>query len=287
MENHLPENHDSVADDPLVPPDGLSDAAPPDNSPADPTDQPLEAALPEAPATPDADSEPNSPASPSAAQSTNEPASGTPEAPAPPTANTPNEKQPRAKRPIKPGRENNLLKGDRTGVGGVKTPEGKAISSRNNLKHGMYSRLPFYLLPNESQQEYDALLDRLRTQYPPVDESSAQMLELHVQAFYRLGRCNHAEYLAESADRTNFEKFQRGVTAVGMHRTRCERSYYLHLDQLKQLLADYKKEQEEILENMQDEELETLEEEAKPKPRFNADGEEMDPTYPRTSFYKI
>jgi hypothetical protein len=38
---------------------------------------------------------------------------------------------------------------------------------------------------------------------------------------------------------------------------------------------------------MQDEELEKLEEEAKPKPRFNADGEEMDPTYPQTAFYKI
>src|SRR5208283_2754019 len=273
MDNKLPSPHDEVPD-PLVTPDGLSsDAAPTDNTPADPSDQPLDAAPPEAPGTPDAISESglqsgDTPAdsSSSDSQSSNAsdvPVAGTPEAPAPPSTHTPQSKQPRAKRPNHPDRDHKLLKGDRSGIGGPATPEGKAVSCLNNLKHGMYSRLPFYLLPHESQQEYDALLDRLRTLYPPIDESTAQMLELHVQAFYRLGRCNHAEYLAESADRTNFEKFQRGVTAVGMHRTRCERSYYLHLDKLKQLLADYKKEQEEILENMQDEELETLEEEAK------------------------
>jgi hypothetical protein len=242
MENHLPESHDSVADDPLVPSDGLSDAAPPNNSPPDPPDQPSDAALPEAPGTPDADSEPNVPASPSDAQSNDPnandaPASGAPEAPAPPTTNIPKCKQPRAERPNKPEREHNILKKNRDGVGGVKTPEGKAISSLNSFKHGIYSRLPFYLMPGESQEQYDALLDRLRTEYPPIDESSAQMLELHVQAFYRLGRCNHAEYLAESADRTNLEKFLRSINTVGMHRTRCERSYYLHLDKTEAALG--------------------------------------------------
>src|SRR5271169_6283697 len=113
------------------------------------------------------------------------------------------------------------------------------------------------------------------------------MLEMHVQAFYRLGRCNHAEFLAESSDRTDLDKFVRRVGNVGMHRTRCERSYYLHLDKLKQLLADYQQQQDKIREQLKDEELEKLEEAAKPKPRFNADGEEMDPTYPQTAFYKI
>ena len=115
----------------------------------------------------------------------------------------------------------------------------------------MHSRLPFYLLPNESQEEYEALRGHMRTLYPPVDESSAQMLEMHVQAFYRIGRCNHAEYLAETADRTDLSKFLRGVASVGLHRTRCERSFYLHLEKLKFLLADYQQEQEEIREQLQ------------------------------------
>ena len=254
MPTQLTNNHDPVSNDPVVP-DGLNDAAPTNNNTtAESMDQPIEAAPPEAPGTPDA---------------------------------TPKSKQPRAKRPNHPDREHCLLKTDRTGIGGPSTEAGKAVSSLNNLKHGMYSRLPFYLLPGESQEEYDALLDHLRTLYPPIDESSAQMLEMHVQAFFRLGRCNHAEFLAETADRTIMDKFLRGVTSVGTHRTRCERSYYLHLDKMKQVLADYRQQQEAILEKMQNEELEKLEVESQPKPRFNAEGEEMDPAYPQRHIWKL
>src|SRR5271169_246015 len=113
------------------------------------------------------------------------------------------------------------------------------------------------------------------------------MLEMHLQAFYRLGRCNHAEFLAETSDRTDLDKFVRRVTSVGMHRTRCERSYYLHLDKLKQAFADDKQQQDEIREQLQDEEREKLEQESIPKPRFNADGEEMDPDYPQRTIRKI
>jgi len=264
------------------------------SEPAPPAaDQPIEDASPEAPGTPDAVPESSHTQSgdrqSNDAQSPDSSASDTPEASAPPSTNTapPKTKQPRAPRPKNPDRVNKLLKTDRTGIGGPATDAGKAASSRNHLKHGMYSRLPFYLLPSESQEEYDALLAHLRTLYPPIDESSAQMLELHVQAFYRLGRCNQAEYLAETADRTDLTKFLRGVTTVGTHRTRCERSYYLHLDKMKQVFADYQKQQEEIRERQQDEELEHLEREAEPKPRFNEDGEEMDPNYPQIAIQKI
>ena len=283
-------NRDEVHDL-IAPPDGLSDAAPPDNNapadpPIDPVDQPIEAALPEAPGTPDAPTESSDP-QPGDTPVSDAPDSGTPEAPAPPTTEAKKTRQPRAKRPNKPGREHCLVKTDRTGIGGVKTPEGKAISSLNNTKHGMYSRLPFYLLANESQEEYDALHDRLRTLYPPIDESSAQMLEMHLQAFYRIGRCNHAEFLAESSDRTDMDKFLRRIGNVGLHRTRCERSYYLHRDKLMQLFADLKKQQDEIREQLQDEEMDKLEEESIPKPRFNAEGEEMDPNYPQRTIRKI
>ena len=71
MANNLIENHDTI-NDPVVTPDVVEpDAAPTDNdTPADPpvdpvvdpTDQPA-TALPEAPGTPDADSESNDPES--------------------------------------------------------------------------------------------------------------------------------------------------------------------------------------------------------------------------------
>jgi hypothetical protein len=40
--------------------------------------------------------------------------------------------------------------------GGPRTPEGKAISSLNNLKHGLTGS--FHILDNESQREFDLLL---------------------------------------------------------------------------------------------------------------------------------
>jgi len=128
---------------------------------------------------------------------------------------------------------------------------------------------------------------RLRKQYEPISEASEQILAQLIQASWRLGRCDRAEYLAETTEAPDFDRYQRRVFGASSYRTRCERSYYLHYEKLKQLFADYKKEQEEIREKMQDEELEKLEEESKPKPRFNADGEEMDPTYPQAAFYKI
>ena len=303
MSNNLSKNHDTISDDPVVTPDAVKpDAAPHNDTPADKTDQPT-TAPPEAPGTPDADPESRDPESGnpppcdpescdenSCANATNPPVSGDPDSGTklPPfTMDTPTAEPPRTKRGNKPGREHKLLKKDRSGIGGPATVAGKAVSCLNNVKHGMYSRVPFYLLPNESQEEYDALLDRMHTLYPPVDESSAQILELHVQAFYRIGRCNHAEYLAETADRTDLSKFLRGVTNVGMHRTRCERSFYLHLDQLKQLLADYRREQQALLDDQQRREIEAVEEAAKPKPRFNEEGEEMHPDFPVTHIWKL
>src|SRR5271170_47018 len=288
MSNNLPENHDQVPDL-LVTPDGLEpDAAPPiDNTPADPSAaRPIEAPSPEASGTPDAtkssDAQPDTPVSDSSA-------SGTPEASAPPSTNTapPKTKQPRAPRPKNPDRVNKLLKTDRTGIGGAKTPEGRAASSMNNAKHGMYSRGPFRLMPWESQDDYDALADRMRKQYPPIDEVSEQMLDQLTQAFWRFNRCDHAEYLAETGDMANMEKYQRGIFGASSYRTRCERSYYLHMKNLERHFADFKREQDEIRTRQQDEELEHLEREAEPKPRFNEDGEEMDPNYPQIAIQKI
>src|SRR5271170_890474 len=288
MSNNLPENHDQVPDL-LVTPDGLEpDAAPPiDNTPADASaDQPIEAPSSEAPGTPDAtkssDAQPDTPVSDSSA-------SGTPEASAPPSTNTapPKTKQSRAPRPNHPDREHKLLKTDRTSIGGAKTPEGQAASSMNNAKHGMYSRGPFRLMPWESQDDYDALSDRMRNQYPPIDEVSEQMLDQLTQAFWRFNRCDHAEYLAETGDMANMEEYQRGIFGASSYRTRCERSYYLHMKNLERHFADFKREQDEIRERQQDEELEHLEREAEPKPRFNEDGEEMDPNYPQIAIQKI
>jgi hypothetical protein len=132
----------------------------------------------------------------------------------------------------------------------------------------MYSRLPFYLLSAQR-----------RIQRPDAGNARLSLL--------RLGRCHHAEFLSETTDRTDLDKFVRRVTTVGMHRSL--RAFLLRASGKteRRCFADYNQELAETLEQMQDEELEHLEEEAKPKPRFNADGEQMDPNDPQITWRKI
>jgi hypothetical protein len=48
---------------------------------------------------------------------------------------------------------------------GPKKPEGKAVSSKNALKTGLLSRE--LILPGESREEFDALLEELDDMYRP------------------------------------------------------------------------------------------------------------------------
>lgn len=50
-------------------------------------------------------------------------------------------------------------------LGGPQTDEGKKIASRNSLKTGKYSNL--IVLPNESQEEFDQLVEQFQTDFYP------------------------------------------------------------------------------------------------------------------------
>src|SRR5258707_1183927 len=49
---------------------------------------------------------------------------------------------------------------------GPATPEGRAISSRNSLRHGLTAKA--VVLPGESQEEFQALLDAYIDQFQPA-----------------------------------------------------------------------------------------------------------------------
>ncbi len=51
--------------------------------------------------------------------------------------------------------------------GGPQTDDGKKIASRNSLKTGTYSKL--IVLPNESQQEFDQLVEQFQKDFYPKD----------------------------------------------------------------------------------------------------------------------
>jgi hypothetical protein len=234
---------DDPASTSVLPPDGLPpDAAPPSNPPADPpANRPPDFVLPE------------------------------------PTFDPPRPSEnPSLKRPTNPARARKLLKADRTGVGGPKTPAGKARSSRNHLQHGFYSKLPFTLLKGESQDDFDALLADLLTDYLPVDATSNQLLQLLVQARWHIHRANQMEADAY-ADQSDRDTYFRRVATAGTCHARAERSFRTHLKLLKEHLAAFHAREDEVNEAAR----------VTASRRFNEKGEEMDPRFPQMVFRKF
>ena len=76
---------------------------------------------------------------------------------------------------------------------GPKTPETKAVSAQNNLKHGLCGR--FRVLAGESQAEYDDLLARfMRTEQPADDVEQELVAKMcrHTWMSERAVRCQDA-----------------------------------------------------------------------------------------------
>ena len=70
---------------------------------------------------------------------------------------------------------------------GPRTAEGKAIVSRNAIRHGLLSR--HVLLPDDDPAELDALQDRLYGQLQPVGDLEELLVDQIVASAWRLRRC--------------------------------------------------------------------------------------------------
>jgi len=98
---------------------------------------------------------------------------------------------------------------------GPTSPEGKAISSQNAVKNGLYTREAF-IRPGE-EAEYEKLVDKFFTDLLPQDMLETVLVSEIVTATWRLRRCNLVE--GRMADRLLFdpledeggEKVQRSV----------------------------------------------------------------------------
>ncbi|MGI8958969.1 MAG: hypothetical protein ACR2IV_04235, partial [Bryobacteraceae bacterium] len=65
---------------------------------------------------------------------------------------------------------------------GPKTPEGKAISARNNFRHGFSGA--FTVLPWERQEEFDMLLGGLRDEHKPSGLTETILVDRMAQAIW-------------------------------------------------------------------------------------------------------
>jgi len=92
--------------------------------------------------------------------------------------------------------------------GGPQTDEGKKIASRNSLKTGTYSKL--VVLPNESQQEFDQLVEQFQKDFYPKDAVEMMLVrEMAVITWkkLRLEKLEHEYCARQLAAQITVEEF--------------------------------------------------------------------------------
>jgi len=97
---------------------------------------------------------------------------------------------------------------------GPRTEEGKARSSQNSLKHGVFAKT--IVLPGESQEEFDALLAGLRKDHKPEGETESNLVRGLAEIQWRLDRLRRYEAAAtdEALETGNFESPDFGTKAL-------------------------------------------------------------------------
>jgi hypothetical protein len=88
---------------------------------------------------------------------------------------------------------------------GPRSEEGKARSSQNSLKHGVFAKT--IVLPGENQAEFDALLAGLHKDHAPVGETESNHVRGLAEIQWRLDRLRRYEAAAtdEALETGNFE----------------------------------------------------------------------------------
>ena len=74
---------------------------------------------------------------------------------------------------------------------GPRTPQGKAISSRNSLVHGMTSGK--FLPPDGDPDEFFQLLDQFRDRFQPFDQAEDALVERLVAAEFKMRSVRYAD----------------------------------------------------------------------------------------------
>jgi len=75
---------------------------------------------------------------------------------------------------------------------GPKTAEGKAASSKNALKHGIYSK--FACIPGEDPEKLDALREDLRAEHQPASLTEEMLVDELAHHYWRIKRYRYLEF---------------------------------------------------------------------------------------------
>ncbi len=117
---------------------------------------------------------------------------------------------------------------------GPRTEQGKAISSQNSFKHGLYSsRL---VIPSEDQAQLDALKAALFTEHRPANETEALLVQEMAEHYWLMKRYRRFETLFLSGERPQ----PREAEAAQRMHGRAERSFYKAFKTLREIQKERK-----------------------------------------------
>ncbi len=119
---------------------------------------------------------------------------------------------------------------------GPRTLEGKARSSSNSFRHGLYSKQ--LIIPGEDPAEFDHLRTTLRAEHGPANTVEEILVDELAQHFWRMRRFRLLEAQAFSPD--NLDGWLESGLASLVQRSlaSAERSFHRSLTALRQLQQD-------------------------------------------------
>ncbi len=109
---------------------------------------------------------------------------------------------------------------------GPKTEAGKAISSRNALRHGLTATTA--LLPDEDPAEFQSLLDAMLRDFNPYDATESSLIYELADCQWRLRRAGRYEAKILSADIPDF----KALNNMSLHAARIKRQFSATLKEL-------------------------------------------------------
>jgi hypothetical protein len=126
---------------------------------------------------------------------------------------------------------------------GPRTPEGKQRSSQNALTHGLTSQSP--TLATEDPAAYQLHCRQFFDEYQPATPTETQFTQELADTAWRLNRIPTLE--AALLDRADIVDAHRALATLGLHYQRLSRQFQKSMDQLREIQADRRHEQERDL----------------------------------------
>jgi len=123
---------------------------------------------------------------------------------------------------------------------GPKTPEGKAVSARNNFRHGCSGA--FTVLPWESQAEFDLLLGSLRDEHKPSGLTETILVDKMAQAIWLSKRALMLQHVTFNQELPTCDD-PKQLALYLRYQTTNERAFHKCLNDLLSLRSEKRKQE--------------------------------------------